>query len=81
MACSIATLVVILGGVFTAGSPFLHVMRVIASLDHRICGAQQPDFQSPYSPSVLLVLRLGFRSGSIRSMLKWASKILSTRCL
>jgi multidrug resistance protein MdtO len=32
MACSIGTLVVVLGGVFTAGSPFLHVMWVLASL-------------------------------------------------
>src|SRR5580692_10341270 len=47
IACSIGTLVVILGGVFTAGSPFLHVMWVLASLMTAFVVLSSLNFSSP----------------------------------
>jgi multidrug resistance protein MdtO len=47
MACSIGTLEVILGGVFTAGSPFLHVMWVLASLMVAFVVLSSLNFSSP----------------------------------
>ena len=47
MACSIGTLVVILGGVFTVGSPFLHVMWVLASLMTAFVVLSSLNFSSP----------------------------------
>jgi multidrug resistance protein MdtO len=47
MACSIGTLEVILGGVFTAGSPFLHVMWVLASVLAAFVALSSLNFSSP----------------------------------
>jgi multidrug resistance protein MdtO len=61
LACSIATAEVIVGGMLTAGSPFLHVMWVMASLFGAFYAISGLDFSSAsltFSAVIALAIRL-----------------------
>ena len=60
LACSIGTADIIIGGMLTAGSPFLHVMWVIASLFAVFYAISSLNFMNA-SLSVSAVLALGIR--------------------